>query len=84
MTIGGEYRLEWIAARHWVRQAKELRIDGDAMIASIRGLAERVPDSFAQAAKEEAVRALASALPGRLTDAVGNRASWCLRLLDAS
>lgn len=84
MSIGGEYRLDWIAGRHWIRLAKEFRLDADAMMASLRGLAERVPDALVRAGKEDAVRALDTPLPARLADAVASRASWCLRLLDAA
>lgn len=83
MSIGGEYRLDWISGRHWVRLAKEFRVDVDGMMASLRGLVARVPDSLVKASKEDAVRTLDTPLPARLTDAVASRASWCLRLLDA-
>lgn len=83
MSIGGEYRLDWVSGRQWVRLAKEFRLDLDAVMATLRGLAARVPDSFVEASKEDAVRKLDTPLPGRLADAVASRASWCLRLLDA-
>lgn len=82
MSLGGEDRLEWIGRRHWIRLAKELRLDADAMMASLRGLAERAPDSFVEAARDEGVRRLDSPLPARLADVVADRASACGRLLD--
>lgn len=84
MSIAGEYRLDWVAGRHWIRLAKQFRLDVDAMMATLRGLAVRVPDAFLDAAKEDAVRALDTPLPVRLADAVSKRASWCLRLLEAA
>lgn len=82
MSIGGEYRMDVIAGRHWIRLAKELRLDPEATMASLRGLAERVPESLAEAANEDAIRALESPLPARLVDAVGAWAADCRRLLD--
>jgi serine/threonine-protein kinase HipA len=84
MSIGGEYRLDWVAGRHWVRLAQELRLDVDTFMARLRGLAERVPDHFAEAGGEDAVRALDTPLPRRLTDAVARRASACVQLLQSA
>lgn len=81
MSIGGEYRFEWIAVRHWARLAQKLRLGLDDTLERMRGLAERVPECFAQAAGDDAVAALRSPLPARLTDAVAARASSCLESL---
>lgn len=83
MSIGGEYRLDWIAGRHWIRLAQELQLDVDAVMARLRGLAERTPDHFADAGAEDVVRALDSPLPNRLTAAVARRSSECIRLLES-
>jgi serine/threonine-protein kinase HipA len=81
MRIGDEYRLDWIAARHWLRMAREMRLDDEALLERVRDLAQRVPEAFARAAKDARVRALDTPLPDRLTDAVTDRASTCLMAL---
>jgi len=81
MTIDGEYRFEWIAGRHWARLAQKLRLGADFAVARMADLAGRVPDCFAEAANDPAVRALESPLPARLTAAVAGRASSCLALM---
>lgn len=82
MSIGKEYRLEWIAARHWVRLAEAFQLDVDVAMSRLREMAETVPGCFARAAREDAVRSLDSPLPARLTAAVEERASSCKGLLE--
>jgi hypothetical protein len=47
------------------------------VVARVGDLAERAPDAFVTAAKDRAVRALRSPLPGRLVDRVAARAAAC-------
>ena len=44
MKIGGEYRLEQIGIRQWHKLARALRIDAEASIARLRGMAAEFPD----------------------------------------
>lgn len=81
MSIAGEYRLDWVAKRHWLRAFVELRVDSEMAFARITSLTERVTDSFATAAKDERLSSLDTSLPSRLTDAVRVRSAQCLRLL---
>jgi serine/threonine-protein kinase HipA len=79
MKIGGEYGVEATQGRHWRRFAESTGLDPDAVVARVGDLAERAPDAFVTAAKDRAVRALRSPLPGRLVDRVAVRAAVCQR-----
>jgi serine/threonine-protein kinase HipA len=82
MKIGGEYRVEATSGRHWRRFAQANRLDPDETVARIDDLAARSPDAFAAAAKVEAVQALRSRLPSRLTDRIAARAAQCRKKLE--
>lgn len=77
MRVGGEHRIDRIAGRHWRRFADANGLDPDETVARVNALAERLPGSFAGAAKDPAVQALASTLPDRLTERVTARAERC-------
>lgn len=81
MTVGGEYRLDWIVGRHWQKLAEELRLEAEMLLRRASELAEGIGGAFATAAHEPAVRALDSSLPDELTRAVSARASECTRSL---
>jgi serine/threonine-protein kinase HipA len=83
MSVGGEYRLELVSGRHWRKLAKQIRLDGDTLVGRVWDLAERLPDAFARAGSERSVGDLKSSLPERLQNAVTNRVTECLRLLEA-
>ncbi len=44
MKIGGEYRLRGIGPRQWRKLAADLRLQADPVVASVRTMAERIPD----------------------------------------
>jgi serine/threonine-protein kinase HipA len=77
MRIGGEYRMAQVGARHWSRLALAVDLDPEALLARVDRLAAQVPDAFGQASADDAVRALTSALPARLLDAVATNAQAC-------
>lgn len=77
MRIGGEYRIERIVGRHWRRFAVTNDLDPDEVLRRVDQLAARVPEGFARAAQEEAVRALGSDLPAVLVERVTVRAARC-------
>ncbi len=83
MKIGGQYDVACIGADQWRRLAHGVGLDPDTTIQRIRELAERTPDALADACRTDEVRALGSALPGRLLDAVSARARGCLKRLAA-
>lgn len=77
MRVGGEDRIEHVTGRHWRRFAEANRLDPDETLARVDALAVRTPDCFADAARDDEVRALRSALPARLTERVAVRAGRC-------
>jgi serine/threonine-protein kinase HipA len=81
MRIGGEYGLLATSGRHWRRFAATNRLDPDALVNSIDGVAERLPEALAAAASSGEVKDLGSRLPARLVDVVAARAAQCRRQL---
>lgn len=79
MKVDNEYQLGVIAARHWQRLAGALALDGDEVLEHIRRLVAVAPDAFSQAACHSELDDLDSPLPGRLIDAVAERAAHCRR-----
>ena len=84
MRIGGEYRIEAVAGRHWRRFADANALQPDQVIERVLQLARRLPEAFAAAAGAEAVKALDSELPARLVDRVAARALRCAVALGGS
>ncbi len=81
MKIGGEYGLLDIGVRQWEKFAREMRIDGDALLQRILGMAEQLPDLI----HEEMARLRASqlALPviERLAERLIERSNACRKKL---
>ncbi len=74
MDIGGEYRLDAITATDWRRTAHQLGVDADTLTERIVALAGRLPDAFAHAADDPAVRDTAADFADQLCDLVARRA----------
>jgi serine/threonine-protein kinase HipA len=81
MRIGGEYRIEGVSGRHWRRFADINELDRDETVARVDELAALTPDHLAEAARDEAVRALKSSMPARLVERVATRARECRKAL---
>ncbi len=81
MKIGGDYRLLPYNNR-WPVAARELGLDGSALVERVIELADRAPDAFADAAGAQEVKRLKRKLPGKLVKLVAERATRCRRLLD--
>jgi serine/threonine-protein kinase HipA len=82
MRIGGEYRLRDVSVPQWDRLNKDLKLDRDATIARIRGLAEAIPDTLTDVRKAAEADGLAHTLIGRLAEAIISRAGKCAALWD--
>jgi serine/threonine-protein kinase HipA len=77
MRVGGEDRVEHISGRHWRRFAEANRLDPHETVRRIDALATRTPGCFADAARDDEVRTLGSALPARLAERVAAQAVRC-------
>jgi serine/threonine-protein kinase HipA len=77
MRVGGEDRVERVGGRHWRRFAEANRLDPGETVARVDALAARTAACFADAARDDEVRALGSALPARLADRVEAHAARC-------
>lgn len=83
MNIGGRYDVSWIGVEQWRSLAQDVGLDPDSTLERVRELAIRTPDALADACAADDVRALGSALPARLLEAVAAQARACVRRLSA-
>jgi serine/threonine-protein kinase HipA len=82
MKIGGKYEVSVIGLRQWERQAKELRIESEALIERIDGMAQKLPDLVNDARTRAEKEGLKRAFIERLAAGLIERASECRRLLE--
>lgn len=80
MRIGGEYKLDSIAGRHWRRFAEAVDVSPARVVERISDLAGRTPGSLA-AAVSAFSDSLTSELPRTLTERVVQRVKRCEELL---
>jgi serine/threonine-protein kinase HipA len=73
MKFGGSYLVTTRSPSMWPQVSKELGLPMDIVIERARSLMDRLPDAFADAAREPSIVALQSSMPGRLVDAVADR-----------
>ena len=83
MKIGSSYEV-YPQRNRWPDAARDLGVDGSALVDRALRLAEIVPEAFADAVRAPQVVALARGLPARLLDLVADRARRCLELLTAT
>jgi serine/threonine-protein kinase HipA len=81
MKVGGEYELLHIGLRQWQKQAQEIRLDADELIASLRAMAEQLPDAISQAAAGAGEAGLDKSIMKRLASRLTERAKKCRGLL---
>jgi len=81
MKIGGEYGVLDIRRRHLERQATEIKIHSDAMVARLKSLAEQLPDAMSDEARIAASEGLTSPIIDRLVSRTARRAAACLDLI---
>lgn len=83
MKLGGDYR---VYPRHnrWPAAARDLGLDGEALMTRVRELADVVTDAFADAAKAPDVTALERELPDRLLDLLSDRVLRCRSVLEGA
>jgi len=83
MKIGGSYEVH-IRRNPWPRTARDLGLDGEAVVERARELAGIAPGAFADAASAPEVASLDRGLPGRLVELVSERASRCIDATESS
>jgi serine/threonine-protein kinase HipA len=67
MQIGGEYQVSRIGSRQWQKLARELRLDGDAVIDELRRMAATLPDAVSAVVAQARRDGLAHAILDRLS-----------------
>ena len=82
MKIGGKYEVSVIGLRQWEKQAKELRIESEALIERIDEMAQKLPDLVNDARTRAEKEGLKRAIIERLAAGLIERASECRRLLE--
>jgi serine/threonine-protein kinase HipA len=73
MKFGGTYSVTSRSPSMWPRVSKELGLPLEVVLERARELVDLLPDAFADAARDPAIAAIQSTMPGRLVDAVANR-----------
>ncbi len=73
MKISGSYLVTPRSPSMWPSVGKELGLPVDVVVERARSLMDRLPDAFADAAREPSVAAIRSSMPGTLVDAVADR-----------
>jgi serine/threonine-protein kinase HipA len=73
MKFGGSYLVTPRTPSMWPRVSKELGLPVDVVMEHAQSLMDRLPDAFADAAREPSVAAVQSNLPSRFVDAVADR-----------
>lgn len=82
MKIGGVYPLLEIGIRQWQKLAKEVRIDGDALIARLRAMAEQIPNEAAVACTKARAQGLNSKTIEKLVTELTERSAYCQKALN--
>jgi serine/threonine-protein kinase HipA len=73
MKFGDSYLVTPRYPEMWSKVGKELGLSTDVVVERARTLMDRLPDAFADAARDPAIAAIASTMPTRLVDAVADR-----------
>jgi serine/threonine-protein kinase HipA len=81
MKVGGEYQLRHIGIRQWQKLAREIRFDGDELIAGLRDIAQRLPDQITAICTEAYQQGLDKPIIDRLATELVKRAEICRRTL---
>jgi serine/threonine-protein kinase HipA len=81
MKIGGEYKLKQIGLRHWQKFARETRVDVDALLSQLTGMAKQLPDEVNAARKRSREAGLKEGIIERLAMQLIERAAECQRIL---
>jgi serine/threonine-protein kinase HipA len=81
MKVGGAYKLDQIGFRQWQKFAREVRVDSEALIARLAGMAEQLPDEVNAARVQAREQGLAAPVIERLAAKLIERAGECERRL---
>jgi serine/threonine-protein kinase HipA len=73
MKFGGTYLVTPRPPSTWSRVSKELGLSLEVILEHARELMDRLPDAFADAARDPSIAAIRSTMPSRLVDAVADR-----------
>jgi serine/threonine-protein kinase HipA len=83
MSIGGDYRL--VPYKNpWPAAAGELGLDPGYLTSCVGALAQRLPDAFADVAREDGVASLRRSLPNKLARLIAKRGKYCRGVLAES
>ena len=83
MKVGGRYDV-FPLHNLWPKAARELGVDGEALIDRVQGVSARASDAFSDAAAAPDVAAFGSDLTSNLVDMVAERVSRCVAILDSA
>ena len=73
MKFGGSYLVTPRSSNMWTSVGKELGVSTQVVVARARDLMDRLPDAFADAARDPSIATIGSTMPTRLVNAVTDR-----------
>ena len=79
MKIGGEYELQAIGLRQWQKHAQALRRSEDQLLATIKAMADRLPDEASSVITAMKDQGLDHAILSKMKDAAIKRVKQCTR-----
>jgi len=83
MKIGGEYRHEWIAIRHWARFAEEIGVNGRIVLQTLKVMSEKITVEAESLKKSFSVNLGENDAVSRICRLIGYRAKKVLMSLDS-
>jgi len=81
MKVGGKYKLRDIGLNQWEAQAREIRFDGDELIAALRAMAKQLPDEVITVCARAREEGLDRPIIERLAAVLTERAMACQKIL---
>jgi serine/threonine-protein kinase HipA len=81
MKLGGEYRFRHIQHRHWRKQAEELKVDAEELVARVGTLAKQIAEAAPEIEQRMTQEGLTHPLIHRLATRLVARAAACRKLL---
>ena len=81
MKLGGEYKLSLIGLHQWQKLAREMRVDAEALIDRLAGMASRLPDEVNAARVRARKEGLNAPIIERLAERLIERARACRKSL---
>jgi serine/threonine-protein kinase HipA len=81
MKLGGEYRFRYVHSRHWRKQAEELKVAPDELVARVSAVAKQIAEAAPEIERRMTKEGLIHPLIHRLATRLVPRVTACRKLL---